>query len=72
MRYAIVIEGTEGDYSAYVPDLPGCVAASETLDDLRQAMQVAIQMHLEGLAEDNLPIPPPITQVDYVEGTVAE
>lgn len=67
MRYAIVIEGEEGNYSAYVPDLPGCVTAGETLDDVTHDMVEAIQLHIDGMKEDGLPIPEPTTQVDYVE-----
>lgn len=67
MRYAIVIEGSEGDYSAFVPDLPGCVAVGDTIDEIVGLMQEAIRFHIEGLAEDGLPIPPPQTVVEYVE-----
>ncbi|MCA0455603.1 MAG: type II toxin-antitoxin system HicB family antitoxin [Chloroflexi bacterium] len=67
MRYAIVIEGEVGNYSAYVPDLPGCVTAGETLDDVTHDMFEAIQLHLDGMKEDGLPIPEPTTQVEYVE-----
>ena len=66
LRYAIVIEGDEGNYSAYVPDLPGCVAAAETLDELRQDIKLAIEMHIEGLEEDGLTVPSPATMVEYV------
>ena len=67
MRYAIVIEGEVGHYSAYVPDLPGCVAAGESIDDVTHDMAEAIQMHIDGMKEDGLEIPEPTTQVDYVE-----
>lgn len=67
MRYAIVIEGEAGSYSAYVPDLPGCVAAGETIDEVTQDIAEAIHMHLDGMKEDHLSIPEPTTQVDYVE-----
>ncbi len=67
MRYAIVIEGETGNYSAYVPDLPGCVVAADTLEELVQDMQQAIQIHLEGLQEDGLPVPEPTTQVEYID-----
>ncbi len=67
MRYAIVIEGETGNYSAYVPDLPGCVAAADTLEELVQDMQQAIQIHLDGLQEDGLPVPEPTTQVEYID-----
>ncbi len=67
MRYAIVIETAESNYSAYVPDLPGCVATGATLDETEQAIREAIEFHLDGLKEDGLPIPAPSSRVDYVE-----
>jgi predicted RNase H-like HicB family nuclease len=66
MRYAIVIEQADGNYSAYAPDVPGCVATSATLEEVQQAMQEALAFHLEGLREEGLPIPQPST-VAYVE-----
>ena len=67
MRYAIVIENAGGNYSAYVPDLPGCVATGTTVQETEQAIREAIEFHLEGLREDGNPIPPPSSRVDYVE-----
>jgi predicted RNase H-like HicB family nuclease len=67
MRYAIVIENAGGNYSAYVPDLPGCIATGETLAGTEQAIRDAIAIHLEGLREDGTPIPPPSSRVEYVE-----
>jgi len=67
MRYAIVIEQAAGNFSAYVPDLPGCVATGGTVEEIEAQMREAIAFHLEGLAEDGLPIPPPSSQVEYVE-----
>ena len=67
MRYAIVIERAEGNYSAYVPDLPGCIATGATIADAEREIQEAIVFHLEGLREDGLPVPPPASVVDYVE-----
>lgn len=67
MRYAIVIEGEPGSYSAYVPDLPGCVTVGDTVDEVLREMQEAIRFHIDGLREDNLPVPEPTTQVEYVE-----
>lgn len=67
MRYAIVIENAGGNYSAYVPDLPGCVATGSSLQEIEQAIRVAITFHLEGLREDGDPIPPPSSHVEYVE-----
>lgn len=67
MRYAIVIENTGGNYSAYVPDLPGCVATGATVQETEQVIREAIEFHLEGLREDGNPIPPPSSRVEYVE-----
>jgi len=68
MKYAIVIEKAEGgNYSAYVPDLPGCVATADTLDEIKQLMREGIEFHLEGMRADGDPIPEPTTQVDYAE-----
>ncbi|MFB2771242.1 type II toxin-antitoxin system HicB family antitoxin [Pelatocladus sp. BLCC-F211] len=67
MRYAIVIEKADGNYSAYVPDLPGCVATGLTLEEVEEQMREAITFHLEGLREDGLPIPEPTTLCEYVE-----
>jgi predicted RNase H-like HicB family nuclease len=61
MRYAIVIEQADGNYSAYAPDVPGCVATGATLEEVQQAMQEALAFHLEGLREEGLSIPQPST-----------
>ena len=67
MRYAVVIETAGSNYSAYVPDLPGCVATGMTLAETEQAIREAIEFHLEGMRDDGTPIPPPSSRVDYVE-----
>jgi predicted RNase H-like HicB family nuclease len=67
MRYAIVIEKAENNYSAYVPDLPGCIATGDTVDEVEVQMADAIRLHIEGLKEDGLPIPAPTTIAEYVE-----
>jgi len=67
MRYAIVIEKAENNYAAYVPDLPGCVAAGLTVEETEQQIREAIDLHLRGMREDGLPIPEPSSSVDYVE-----
>jgi len=67
MRYAVIIERETGTYSAYVPDLPGCVTVGETIEETLHEMQEAIRFHIEGLNEDGLPIPEPSTIVEYVE-----
>jgi predicted RNase H-like HicB family nuclease len=66
MRYVIVIEQTGGNYSAYAPDVPGCVATGATIEEVQQALQEALIFHLEGLREEGLPIPQPST-VAYVD-----
>jgi predicted RNase H-like HicB family nuclease len=67
LRYALVIERAEGNYSAYVPDLPGCVATGATLAATREALREAIELHIEGLREDGHPIPAATSHVEYVE-----
>lgn len=67
MRYAIVIEAAGSNFSAYVPDLPGCVATGPTIESTEEQIREAIEFHLEGLRADNLPIPPASSRVDYVE-----
>ena len=67
MRYAIVIEAAGTTFSAYVPDLPGCVATGVTIEATEQAIRQAIEFHLDGLREDGTPIPRPLSRVDYVE-----
>ena len=67
MRYAIVIENAGSNYSAYVPDLPGCVATAATVEEAERSIREAIAFHLEGMREDGTPIPPPSSRVDYVE-----
>ena len=67
MRYAIVIEKAEGNYSAYVPDLPGCVATGVTVAETEAEIREAIAFHLEGMREDGLAIPVPQSHVEYVE-----
>ncbi|MGO9485919.1 MAG: type II toxin-antitoxin system HicB family antitoxin [Rhodomicrobium sp.] len=67
MRYAIVIEKTEENYSAYAPDLPGCVATGATPEETEAAMREAIRFHIEGLLEDGLPVPASESRLAYVE-----
>ena len=67
MRYAVVIEKAGNNYSAYVLDLTGCVAAGATVDETEQLIRKAIELHLTGLREDGLPIPQASSQVEYVE-----
>ena len=67
MRYAIVIEKAADNYSAYVPDLPGCVATGATVSEVEGAIGEAIRFHIEGLEEDGLPVPLPTAIAEYVE-----
>ena len=66
MQYAMIIEKGENNYSAYFPDLPGCIATGKTLEEVKIRMQEALELHLRGLREDGLPIPEP-SLVDYVD-----
>ena len=67
MRYAVVIEKADGNYSAYVPDLPGCVAIGDTLAAVEEEIRAAIRFHVEGLRQDGLPVPAPTSIANYVE-----
>jgi predicted RNase H-like HicB family nuclease len=67
MRYAIVIEKAGNNYSAYVPDLPGCVATGATVEEAEAQIREAIEFHLDGMREDGIPIPQPVSRVDYVD-----
>jgi predicted RNase H-like HicB family nuclease len=67
MRYAIVIERANDNFSAYAPDLPGCVATGATVEETEQEIREAIQFHIDGLREDGTPVPPPTSRVDYIE-----
>jgi len=67
MKYAIVIERAKNNYSAYVPDLPGCVATGSTIEEVENQIREAIEFHLDGMREDGEPIPPPSSHVEYVD-----
>jgi len=67
MRYAIVIEQAEGNFSAYVPDLPGCIATGNTVSEVEAEIREAISFHLEGMREDGIAIPEPSSQVEYID-----
>jgi len=67
MRYAVVIERAESNYSAYVPDLPGCVATGATVEDAEGEIREVIKFHIQGMKEDGLPIPVPSSSVEYIE-----
>ncbi len=67
MRYVMIIEEGERNYSAYLPDLPGCIATGKTFDEVKQRMREAVALHLRGMREDGLQIPEPISHIEYVE-----
>lgn len=67
MRYAVVIEKTAMNYSAYVPDLPGCVATGLTVEAVEEEIRAAIRFHIEGLKQDGLEVPEPTSIAEYVE-----
>ena len=67
MRYAIVIEKANKNFSAYVPDLPGCVATGATVEETERNIRDAIRFHLDGMREDGVPIPAPTSICEYVE-----
>ncbi len=67
MKYAVIVEEGENSFGAYVPDLPGCVAAADTKDEVLELIQEAIEFHIEGLREDGEPIPEPSSSIEYVE-----
>jgi predicted RNase H-like HicB family nuclease len=65
-RFLIVIEKAEGNYSAYSPDLPGCVATGKTREQVARNMHGAIEIHLQGLREDKLPIPKARSSAEFI------
>ena len=67
MKYAVIIEQGPNNYSAYVPDLPGCVSTGKTLEAVERNIKEAIELHLEGLREEGLPIPEHFTHCQYIE-----
>jgi predicted RNase H-like HicB family nuclease len=67
MRYAVVIGKADGNYSAYVPDLPGCVATGTSVEDMEQEIRAAIRFHIDGLTADGLPVPQPTSLAEYVD-----
>lgn len=71
MRYAIVIESTDNNFSAFVPDLPGCVVTGESEKQIHLLISEAVELHIQALLEDGLPVPQPRTQVSYVEASAA-
>ena len=66
-RYMVVVERGDTSWGAHVPDLPGCVAIGETRDDVLQLIREAIELHIDGLKQDGLPVPSPSSDVEFVE-----
>jgi predicted RNase H-like HicB family nuclease len=71
MRYAVVIEKAELNHSAYVPDLPGCIATGATPSEVEREIREAITFHIEGMREDSIAIQPGASQVEYVNVELA-
>ena len=71
MRYAVIIEKEQNSYGAYVPDLPGCVAVGDSLEEVKVLIQEAIEFHLESMVEDGDRIPVPSSVVEYVEAQIS-
>ncbi len=67
MRYAIVIEKADANYSAYVPDLPGCIATGDTVAAVESEIREAIRFHIEGLQADGIVVPEPTSIAEYIE-----
>ena len=65
-RFLVVIEKADGNYSAYAPDLPGCVATGKTVEEVERNMHEAIEMHICGLLEDSLPVPESFALSEYM------
>jgi predicted RNase H-like HicB family nuclease len=66
VKYSIIIEKVGNNYSAYFPDVPGCVATGDTINEVKDNLKKALETHLRGLMEDGLPIPKAESQVDYI------
>jgi predicted RNase H-like HicB family nuclease len=66
MKFLYVIEKAENNFSAYLPDIPGCIATGASVDEVKDALGKAVFMHLRGLEEDELPLPEPFASADYL------
>lgn len=67
MKYAVIIEKGDDGYGAYVPDLPGCIAAGETKEEVKKLIQQAIRFHIEGLKGDGQTVPAPASSIEFIE-----
>jgi predicted RNase H-like HicB family nuclease len=68
--FLVVIEKGQHSYGAYSPDLPGCVAVGDTVEEVEQRMREALLLHLEGLREDHLPLPQPTSRAEYIDVSI--
>jgi predicted RNase H-like HicB family nuclease len=68
--FLVVIEKGQHSYGAYSPDLPGCVAVGDTVEEVEQRMREAIVLHLEGMREDHLPLPQPTSRAEYIDVSI--
>ena len=66
-RYLVIIEESDNGYSAFLPDLPGCIATGGTKDEVEAPVREGVEMHLEGLRESGDPVPPPRSSATYVD-----
>ena len=67
MRYLVVVEKSEDSYGAYVPDLPGCIAAADSRDAVLRLIRQAVELHIEGLVAAGDPIPEPSSQAELID-----
>ena len=70
LKYTVVFEKTPSNYSAYLPDLPGCVATGATRDEVERNIREAVTFHIDGMRQDGLPIPEPAAWTELVEALV--
>lgn len=66
-KYLVIFEKANGNYSAYSPDVPGCIATGTTRQETEENIREAIRVHIEGLREDGIPFPEPLSSIEYVE-----
>ena len=66
-KYLVIIEKAGNNYSAYSPDVPGCIATGETRDEVEKNIREAISFHIEGMVKDKLPLPKPVSFTEYIE-----
>ncbi len=67
MKYLAIIEKASANFSAYFPDIPGCIATGRTIEEVKERLNIALEIHLQGMMEDGEPIPEPSTSAEYLE-----